>query len=528
MDKLAGITFPSVGKRVFPEDWIYEQESKSNAMLQRDMDAFGAGFDSGGTIVVGTGANHIDLIDTLIAYDEYGKRICVPATANIVVPNNVTFTLVVRHKFQETPYDSPSNLPSDGPIVWRGDSYELICRQGSLVVGDIAIRLITTNGSGVVTLGNDLRVWRGLKGNRIKNDEVIESKQAANVKTGLVTDLHTDIITGINPDANNPLKFVKGINQVYLFFKNFLDVTFKQERKFVGEIFWMDDIRAASTDFPAFCLASSDQLINASGAGGMPDLVSYLLNKPFRYDPLGTNIIDFDAISYVISSNVLTVTFANTTACQKMIDAFVEDNLVHGSFTNWMTGTLLQAIGGIPANATLSISALSSGSRTISFNCAAVNSSGSLSGVKIRFFKHRLPDLVPGTAITNQARHFAFQGRGFISVMDSDSEWIGGLRRRDRQLDHIHTVEAHNHGGGNHSHTLPVDAGAGSGTNGFILDPSPSVATIPSGSSGTIISSQSPNTGGPLPNGPSVVRMGKFVDIRGMASFPYIFVGKVL
>lgn len=346
MDKLPGITFPSVGKRVFPEDWIHEQESKSNAVLQRDMDAWGPGIDSGGTIVIGTGANHVDLTDTLIAYDEFGKRVCIPATANIQVPNNVTFTLVVRHKFQETPYDSPSNLPSDGPVIWRDDSNEIICRQGSLVAGDISLRTITVNGSGTVSLGTDLRIMRGLKGNRIKDGEVTESKQAANVKTGLVTDLHSDIIAGINPDTNNPLKFVKGINQVYLFFKNFLDVTFKQERKFVGEMFWMDDIRTPSTDFPAFCLASPDQLINASGAGGMPDLVSYWLNKPFRYDPLGTNVIDFDAISYAISSNVLTVTFANTTACQKLIDALIEDNLVHSSFTNWMTGTLQQASWG--------------------------------------------------------------------------------------------------------------------------------------------------------------------------------------
>lgn len=506
MDKLAGITFPTVGKRVFPEDWIHEQESKSDAIIKRDMDAFGAGIDSGGTIVVGSGANHVDLTDTLIAYDEFGKRVCVPATANIVVPNSVTFTLVVRHKFQETQYDSPSNMPSDGPIVWRDDSYEFICRQGSIVAGDILLRLITTNGSGAVTLGSDMRVWRGLKGNRIKDSEITESKLATSVKTGLITDLHADIVTGINPDTNNPLKFVKGINQVYLFFKNFLDVTFKQEKKFVGEMFWMDDIRTPSTDFPAFCLASPDQLINANGAGGMPDLVSYWLNKPFRYDPLGTNITDFDAISYAISSNILTVTFANTAACQKMIDALTEDQLVHGSFTNWMTGTLQQAIGAVPVNATLSISALSSGSRTISFTCAAANSSGSLSGVKVRFYKHRLPDITIGITITNQVRHFAMQGRGFVSVMDSDSDWIGGLRRRDRFQSHRHNFTYNNvYGiiGGVGSYWL-----GGGGTNSGncnlqILEP------IVDGSNGN-------------------PRTGKTTDARGLSAFPYVFVKRVL
>ncbi|MDI7237350.1 hypothetical protein QMM95_14880 [Leptospira santarosai] len=510
MDNLSGIVFPSVGKRVFPEDWKKEQEAKGTAIIQRDMDAFGAGIDSGGTIVVGTGANHVDLTDTLIAYDEFGKRVCIPPITNITTPNNVTCTLVVRHRFQETPYDSPSNLPSDGPIVWRDDSYEFICRQGSLVSGDIPLRSITTNSSGVVTLGSDLRVWRGLKGNRIKDGEVIESKQATSVKTGLVTDLHADLIAGINPDTNNPLKFVKGINQVYLFFKNFLDVTFKQERKFVGEMFWMDDIRAASTDFPAFCLAAPDQLINASGAGGMPDLVSYWLNKPFRFDPLGTNVTDFDAISYSISSNVLTVTFANTTACQKMIDALVEDNLVHGSFTNWMTGTLLQAIGGVPANATLAITALSSASRTISFTCAAANSSGSLSGVKMRFYKHRLPDITAGTTITSQVRHFAVQGRGFVSVMDSDSEWIGGLRRRDRFQGHGLTAPLGTLSGG--AYGLNQGLGgqwvfSGGGTWGG----TPINATLPisDGTNGT-------------------PRVGKTTDTRGLSGFPYVFAKRVL
>ncbi|EKT85928.1 hypothetical protein [Leptospira santarosai] len=510
MDNLSGIIFPSVGKRVFPEDWKKEQESKGNAMLQRDMDAWGAGVDSGGTIVVGSGANHVDLTDTLIAYDEFGKRVCVPATANIVVPNNVTFTFVVRHKFQETPYDSPSNLPSDGPIVWRDDSYEFICRQGSLVSGDIPLRSITTNGSGVVTLGNDFRVWRGLKGNRIKDGEVTEAKQASSVKTGLVNDLHSDLIAGINPDTNNPLKFVKGINQVYLFFKNFLDVTFKQERKFLGEMFWMDDLRTTSTDFPAFCLASQDQLINASGAGGMPDLVSYWLNKPFRYDPLGTNVTDFDAISYSISSNVLTVTFANTTACQKLIDALVEDNLVQGSFTNWMTGTLLQAIGGVPANATLAITALSSASRTISFTCAAANSSGSLSGVKMRFYKHRIPDVTPGTTVTTQVRHFAMQGRGFVAVMDSDSDWIGGLRRRDRFQGHYHELWG----------LLEGATGVSSAHFGIA---SPNTTIFPGGgSSGQPV--RTANTDGT--NG--TPRKGKTTDARGLSGFPYVFAKRIL
>ncbi|EMJ92184.1 hypothetical protein [Leptospira alstonii] len=504
MDKLSGIEFPNVGKRVFPEDWKKEQESKSQEIINRDLDLLGFGVQSGGTIAVGSGANHVDLIDTLIAYDVEGKRIEVAPITGIAVPNNVSCTLVARHKFLETQYDSPSNLPSDGPNLWRDNSFEILARQGALVIGDIPLRSISSNVSGVVTLGTDLRIWRGISTNNIKDGQVTEEKQATSVKTGLVTDLHADLIAGINPDGNHPLKLVQGINQAYIYSKNFSDITFKQERKFLGEMFWMDELKTPSTDFPAFCLACADQLINATGTGGMPDLVSYWLNKPFRYDPLGTNTTDFDAASYTIASNILTITFANTTACQKMIDALAEDNLVHGSFTNWMTGTLLQTIGGVPANATLAISALSTSSRTISFTCSAANSSGSLSGVKIRFYKHRLPDITPGTTITNQVRHFAVQGRGFVSVMDSDGEWIGGLRRRDRFQGHIHLSP---------QGVSFVIIGSGSSWQNW-------------GSSNNGVSSQTGIAASDGTNG--TPRTGKTTDARGLSAFPYVFVRRVL
>lgn len=518
MDKLSGIEFPNVGKRVFPEDWKKEQESKSQEIIDRDLDLLGFGIQKGGTIVVGSGPNRVDLTDTLIAYDVEGKRIQVAPVAGIPVPNNVTCTLVVRHKFLETQYDSPSNLPSDGPNLWRDNSFEILTRQGSLVTGDVPLRLISSNASGVVTLGTDLRVWRGIFTNNIKDGQITEEKQASSVKTGLVTDLHGELVGAINPDVNHPLKLVQGINQAYLYSKNFIDVTFKQERKFLGEMFWMDDLRSPSSDFPAFCLASPDQLINSTGSGSMPDLVSYWLNQPLRYDPLGSNVTDFDAISYTISSNVLTVTFANTTACQKIIDALVEDYQVQGSFTNWMTGTLLQTISGISANSTLAITSISSASRTISFTCTATNSSGSLSGVKIRFYKHRLPDAVSGTTITNQVRHFTVQGRGFISVMDTDSEWIGGLRRRDR-------FQGHRHGASTSiSFDIPQGATGGLGSlvaagyygdgvaRGLLLNGYPSTTV----------------TGPTTDSANGSHRTGKTTDVRGISGFPYVFVKRVL
>ncbi|EMJ91137.1 hypothetical protein LEP1GSC194_3481 [Leptospira alstonii serovar Sichuan str. 79601] len=169
-----------------------------------------------------------------------------------------------------------------------------------------------------------------------------------------------------------------------------------------------------------------------------------------------------------------------------------------------MTGTLLQTIGGVPANATLAISALSSASRTISFTCSAANSSGSLSGVKVRFYKHRLPDAIQGTTITNQVRHFAMQGRGFVSVMDADSEWIGGLRRRDRFQGHRHDS----------STTASNNTGFGNGwgvTTAEVYIPSGVKVELPisDGTNGT-------------------PRTGKTTDARGISAFPYVFAKRVL
>lgn len=214
-NKLSGIDFPTLGKRVYPEDWEFEQESKSIEIIDRDKDLFGTGFLVGGTIAVGSSSAKVDLIDETIVYDSEGKRVKIPPTANIPVPVDVTCKIVFRHKFDEEEFTSPSNVPSDGPIIHKTNSYEIIARQGALAEGDIPVREIITTIAGVVTLGDDYREFKGISGKNVKDDQISNNHLHPDIKTGLLSELNPDLIAAINPDEANPLNWVKAINKIY-------------------------------------------------------------------------------------------------------------------------------------------------------------------------------------------------------------------------------------------------------------------------------------------------------------------------
>lgn len=215
MDKLSGITFPAFGKRVFTEDWDYEQESKSQEILNRDKDLLGTGFQSGGSIAVGANPATVDLIEETIIYDAEGRRFTIPPIAGIAVPLDTASTIIARHKFEEEEFTSPSNLPSDGPIIHRSNGYEILARQGSLASGDIPLRALTTDDEGLVTLGDDLRVFKGLLGKNIKDNQIQDKHLHPDIKTGNLSELDSALIAEINPDESNPLKWVKAINKVF-------------------------------------------------------------------------------------------------------------------------------------------------------------------------------------------------------------------------------------------------------------------------------------------------------------------------
>jgi hypothetical protein len=214
-DKLSGIKFPNFGKRVFTEDWNYEQESKSEEIITRDKDLLGTGIQDGGSIAVGSSPAMVDLLEATTIYDSEGRRFEIPPTANIPVPFEATCKIVVRHKFDEEEFTSPSNMPSDGPIIHRSNGYEIIARQGSLADGDVPLREITTDDEGLVTLGDDLRVFKGLLGKNVKNDQIQDKHLHPDIKTGNLSELDSALIAEINPDESNPLKWVKAINKVF-------------------------------------------------------------------------------------------------------------------------------------------------------------------------------------------------------------------------------------------------------------------------------------------------------------------------
>lgn len=420
MNQLSGIEYPAHLEPVYKEDWEKEQAAKSEEIIQRDLDLLGSGVMSGGDVSVGASPNTVD-VGATVACDSEGRRISVPGLAGVAVPANASCKIVVRHKFVLTDNVSPSNTSASSPIVWRDNSYEVIARQGALAAGDVALRDVTA-AAGVVTLGSDLRSWRVVRGENVEDESLTLEKQAATVKTGLLADLHADIDAGISA----PKTFAKAITWVYSLLKTFTEVTFAAEKKLLGEIFWLDDFRETSAAFPAVCVSKGDHNIAAANFG--QDAIDHLRSIPLRYDPSGANYVDFEPSDWDITSNVGTITFKNATPEIKLIAALLKDNVVHGSFTNWLTCTFLDTVGSIAANPTdaIAITGVNASNRQISFAYPAANGSGSTTGKRIRFYVHR----VPGS--TTQARLFQQAGRGFFTVGDSDSEWIGGLRRVDQ------------------------------------------------------------------------------------------------
>jgi hypothetical protein len=296
---------------------------------------------------------------------------------------------------------------------------------------------------------------------------------------GAVAGLHVDRIPGVQPgtrgiaeDRNNLQEelcnFIEGAgltldggDQAQLF-KAFVKLGKEQARE-VGEIFALLDRRTGSAwnpasptaYFPAVCLTDINSQITLNAANA-PDAVPLLRAiKMIFKDGLSGELAALSVTNWSITSNVATLTFANNTDTIAALAALGEDQAVHGSYTNWRSITLANAIGSITAG-DYAITNVNPSARTISFNFTAANGSGAVSA-SAEFFPFR----IPGSTAT--ARIFTGRGLTMHGANDAGGYFVsGGLRRRGYLQGHRHLGAAATSGSGG-SLGLPLAVAGSSG-----------------------------------------------------------------
>lgn len=190
--------------------------------------------------------------------------------------------------------------------------------------------------------------------------------------------------------------------------------------------------------FNKICLDAIETYEDISNAN-WPDLVPYLRAQLLKYNDGITGAKSaYDVTAWAISSNVATLTFANTTAENAILAALAEDQIIHGSYTNYRSITLPSAIGDIDAGE-YAITNINTGTRTVSFVFNSGNNSGSGSFV-VNFYENRIP------GSTTTARLYQATARSLVSANDADGEEIAGLRRRDRFQGHWHNLQLYSNG----------------------------------------------------------------------------------
>jgi hypothetical protein len=207
-----------------------------------------------------------------------------------------------------------------------------------------------------------------------------------------------------------------------------LSIQFGKE---IGEMYFLDSMKTAvafdkdapDTFFPGICLDAID-IFDDIDVANWADFVPHLRAKALTYNEgITGSKSSFDVTDWDITSNVATLTFANTTAEIAILTALLEDNLVHGSYTNWRSITLGSVIGDISAGE-YAITAIDTTLRTVKFAFAASNNSGS-GAFTTNFYTNR----VPGSTTT--ARVYEATARTLVSANDDDGQNINGLRMRD-------------------------------------------------------------------------------------------------
>jgi len=202
----------------------------------------------------------------------------------------------------------------------------------------------------------------------------------------------------------------------------------------IGKIEWFDQYFAPDANNPWLALTDTDKVLNAAN---WPDLVPYYRAKKLKYMPgAGSEKSAFDITHYARTSNVVTITLANTAPELALLAALAEENLVHGSFSGWIPFYLVAALGAgdVPIG-DYAITALDPALRTISFAHVGANVATTAATTTIEIYPHRIP------GSTTTARHYQISGRTLVSTNDADGEVIAGLRRRDRIQGHRHSAK---------------------------------------------------------------------------------------
>jgi hypothetical protein len=200
----------------------------------------------------------------------------------------------------------------------------------------------------------------------------------------------------------------------------------------IGDIKYNYDLLTIGATNPWYNLSNADAVLSTTN---YVDFVPYLRAILLRYDPLNTNITDFDVTDWDITTNVATLTLANTTPENTLLLNLAEDQLVHGSYTNWRTIDLPSAIGDITAGE-YAITGIDLTLRQITFDFTAGDNSGSGAFV-VNFYPHRI------VGSTTTARIYQASGRGFMTVGNNgDVDYIGNLRLRDTYESHLHNIQA--------------------------------------------------------------------------------------
>jgi len=224
-----------------------------------------------------------------------------------------------------------------------------------------------------------------------------------------------------SPSIKNAIEYGKGVGEIFT----------RPERKVPAAFAKATPV----TYFPELCLTDFD-IYKDIAVANWPRLQPYLYGlKTIFKDGLTGELAALGVTNWVIAANVATLTFTNDADHIAALSDLLEDQVQHGSYTNWRS-TTIPTIGNITAG-TYALTNVNPSTRQISFAFVAGNASGSVTS-SAEFYAHR----VPGSTTT--ARVFSAKGLSLMGVNDANGYFVSGsLRRRGFTQGHAHSFSVY-------------------------------------------------------------------------------------